>query len=83
MGNAKKRCDELQKSFEDLTKKLKEIDEKVGQLHVVRQQVWDEINIVKGRFNELKEFASVVDSNPVTGSEAGVSGKQVQVGSST
>ena len=54
----KEKMDKYEKQFGELIAKCKECDEKVQQLQVARAQLWDEANIVKGRYNELKEIDS-------------------------
>ena len=67
MSNLKEKMDGYEKQFKQLNDKLKEVIDKQQELANFRQQVWDEMNVVKGRFNELKE---ILDSGKVSESAA-------------
>ena len=65
--NIERKMAEYEKKFKEYQEKLKEADENIQKLGAAKQAIWDEMNVLKGRYNELKELSTGTDSK--SGSE--------------
>ena len=65
--NIERKMAEYEKKFKEYQEKLKEADENIQKLSAVKQAIWDEMNVLKGRYNELKELST--GTNGKSGSE--------------
>lgn len=73
--NIKRKMEKYATKFKEINDKLKDCEESILKFQKLKQQLWDESNIVKGRYNELKELLG--DNEKATsvfgGATAGVS----------